>query len=135
MSHIPFSDPFDDDESPAEFQLRIDHELERTLAMTPAEIREDLAAMGYDVPALEREARQFLEGMGWKPRRRRAGRLYSVAAPIIVLAGIAEVVAPSVPELLPMAAHPPDDPPAATAAAAAPAQLLEDGGSDDARSR
>ena len=125
-----------DDESVEEFQLRIDHELERTLAMTPAEIRADLEAMGYDVPALEREAREFLESMGWKPRRRRIGRLFSVAAPIVVLAGIADVVAPSIPELLPMAASPSDDPPAVTAAAAPPAEpIQEDGGSDDARSR
>ena len=129
--------PTPEDESREEFELRCDREMERTLAMTPAEIRADLAAMGYDVPALERQAREFLTGMGWKPPRRRTGRLLSIAAPIAVLAGIADVTAPYIPELLPMAAHPSDDPPAITAAAApAPQpQNQKDGGSSDTRSR
>ncbi len=136
----PFDDEDDDDdeeESREEFELRLDHELERTLAMTPAEIRADLEAMGYDVPTLEREAREFLGSMGWRPPRRRTYRLLSIAAPIAVIATLGEVLAPALPRLLPLAAEPsPQLPASAAAAAAAPHYApQDDGGSDDARSR
>ena len=130
--------PFEDEyeyESHAEFELRLDREMERTLAMTPAEIRADLEAMGYDVAVLEREAREFLDSMGWRPpRRRKHLRLLSVATPVAVIIGIAEVFAPfatQVHEALPMVAAAPTDPPAAVTAAAAPSTQESDGGSDD----
>ena len=129
--------PFDDEEeeeSLAEIELRLDREMERTLAMTPAEIRADLEAMGYDVAVLEREAREFLGRMGWRPpRRRKHLRLLSVAAPVALIAGLAEVFAPAVDTtLLPMVAAAPTDPPAAVTGAAAPTQSPEeDGGSDE----
>jgi hypothetical protein len=128
-------EPFEEEESPEEFRLRVDHELERTLAMTPAEIRADLEAMGYDVAELEREAREFLGRMGWRPPRPRAQRLLSIAAPLAAVATISGILAPAVsrvPEVLPLAAQAAADPPAAvTAAAAHPTNTLEDGGSDD----
>ena len=120
-------EPFEDED---EFALRLDREMERTLAMTPAEIRADLVAMGYDVAALEKEARAFFETLA-KPRKRSwgKGRLLSVAAPIAILAGLADALPNVGPELLPMAANAPNvDPPAVTAAAPTP-PTLEDGGS------
>jgi hypothetical protein len=133
-------EPFDDDEeeyeSPAEFELRLDREMYRTLSMTPAEIRADLEAMGYDIPTLEREAREFLRRMGWRPRRTPRHLLLTVAAPVVAITALSGVVAPALPQALPMVAQAPTDPPAAvTAAAARPTQSLEDGGSDDTGSR
>ncbi len=128
-------EPFEDEESPEEFELRLDRELERTLAMTPAEIRADLAAMGYDVAAIERDAREFLGRMGWRPPLRRIqGRLLSVAAPLLVLTSLAGA-APSLIETLPLAARAASEPPAVTAAAPPTFTDSADGGSDDARSR
>jgi hypothetical protein len=125
-------EPFED-----ELDLDLDRELERTLAMSPAEIRSDLEAMGYDVGSLEREAGEFLRRMGWRPRRR-TPRLLSIAAPFAAVATLTGVLGPvssTVTELLPLAAQAPTDPPAVTAAAAPPPSDAEDGGSDDARSR
>ena len=124
-----------------EFEMMLDREFERTLAMSPEEIRADLEAMGCDVAAIERQAEEFLGRMGWRrPGRGGRGRLYSVAAPIGLLVMLAEAAAPiveSVPPALPMAAAAePSEPPAAvTAAGAVPESPDEDGGSDDARAR
>jgi hypothetical protein len=104
--------PFDPEE---EFEMELDRELERTLAMTPAEIRADLRAMGYDVAALERQARAFL-GLD-KKKRNHLALVAFVGAPI---AATVIQLAPSISELLPMAAHAPDAPPAVTAAAPPP---------------
>jgi hypothetical protein len=129
--------PFDPEE---EFFLELDRELERTRAMTPEEIRADLAEMGCDVAALERHASRFL-GLDQK-KRNPLGLVAFAAAPIA--ATVIELLSPSIPELLPMAAHAPTELPA-PAAAAPPSQeelpdltpnaANEDGGSDDARSR
>jgi hypothetical protein len=128
----PFEDgeePFDDDESFEEFKLRTDREVERTLAMSPAEVRAELEALGYDVEAVRRRAREFLGSMGWRPARRRTpGRLLSVAAPIAVIATLAEMFAPEVSLPLAAQAAPDQPPPIATAAASAPD--TDDGGSE-----
>ena len=117
---VPHHD--DEEESREEFELRIDRELERTLAMTPEQIRADLAEMGYDVAALERQARTFL-GLDTK-KRNRLGFAALVATPIALT--VFELLAPAVPELLPMAAHAPNGELPASAAAAAAAPHYDD---------
>jgi len=44
-----------------------DDEIDAVVSMTPEEVRASLAADGYDVAEIEREARAFL---GIKPKRR-----------------------------------------------------------------
>ena len=141
MSHVPptpeelwarMLNPFEPEE---ELEMMLDEEMHRTLAMTNEEIRADLTAMGCDVAAIEREAREFFKKMGWRPARQR-NRLLSVVAPIAILGGLADVLAPSIPELIPLAAHPQTEPAPVSVGAGDPAyEPHEDGGSHDTRSR
>ena len=96
------------------WKLELDEDALQTLAMTPAEIRADLVAMGCDPDDIERKGREFLES------RRKRGHLRLVAklaGPVGLIAMLIESVGPVVPEVLPFAAAP-NDPPAVTAAAA-----------------
>lgn len=107
------------------WKLELDEDALQTLAMTPAEIRADLVAMGCDPDAIERKGREFFAS-----RRKRAHLklVAKLAAPVGLIAMLIESLAPVIPEALPFAASPPNDPPAATAAAAPPAADPDDGG-------
>jgi hypothetical protein len=120
--------PFDDDRS--QFELMLDRELERTLAMTPAQIRAELEADGYDLAEVERNFRRLLASFG----KRKRSRLYSVAPFALIAAALGPVVA-SVPEILPLAASVETDTTPQVATGAAPPPPTQDGGLDDARVR
>jgi hypothetical protein len=93
------------------WKLELDEDALETLAMSPAEIRADLVAMGCDPDAIEKEGRAYL-------RLRKRPRLKLVAligTPIATIGALIELLTPAIPEVLPYAtaaAAPSQDPPA-----------------------
>jgi hypothetical protein len=104
--------------TPAELFERMlepfDDEIDEALSMTPEEIRASLAADGYDVAAIERDARAFLRLD--KPRINPA-RLACFIAPFAFVSGLIEVCGPAAPAALPVLANATASPPAVTGAA------------------
>ncbi len=102
--------------------IDLDAELERQLAKSPSEVRASLAAQGYDVAELEKEARAFLR------RPRHVGRQV-VKVVAIPLATLIAVATQAVNVAGPAFANRPSAEPALTVTAAAPPILsLREGG-------
>ena len=104
-------------------------EMDPILSMTDKEIRADLAKDGYDVAAIDREARAFL---GLPPKRKPRlppSLLASIILPLTVIGSCIDVFGPAIPATLPLfakASPSSADVPIVTAAAAAPPAV--DGG-------